>query len=58
MLVATNRVVLSIVFSGIVIGWLEALVVVFSGLWLSVDSANSILAYFLDETYSGASYDV
>lgn len=43
---------------GIVIGWLQALLLMLTGFWLSLDSANTLVAYFLDETYVGASYDV
>ncbi|KAF2364737.1 Phosphatidic acid phosphatase type 2/haloperoxidase [Trinorchestia longiramus] len=43
---------------GIVIGKLEALFLVYTGLWLDVPSANGVIAYFFDETYAGANFDV
>uniref|UniRef100_A0A2P2I0K9 Phospholipid phosphatase 6-like n=1 Tax=Hirondellea gigas TaxID=1518452 RepID=A0A2P2I0K9_9CRUS len=46
------------IVSGIMIGWLTALMLVITGAWISVDSANYLVAYLLDETYTGASYDV
>ena len=45
------------VIAGIIIGILEAFV--FGSLvWLSEESANDFVGYFLDETRVGASYDV
>jgi hypothetical protein len=43
---------------GIAIGWFQALFLVYSGLWLDVSSANGVIAYFFDETFAGASFDV
>ncbi|XP_018006703.1 polyisoprenoid diphosphate/phosphate phosphohydrolase PLPP6-like [Hyalella azteca] len=43
---------------GIAIGWFQALFLVYSGLWLDVPSANGVIAYFFDETFAGASFDV
>ncbi|XP_045614454.1 polyisoprenoid diphosphate/phosphate phosphohydrolase PLPP6 [Procambarus clarkii] len=44
------------IIGGIVIGILEALLV--SQIWLSPESAQGFVNFFLDETQAGASYDV